>query len=156
MDTLIQIPQLLRRLHYGDKLRSELYLLKSVLYYLILLTTGVRLVDMVYLLVKGGSNLPVSVMAVTGVMILYGIVIAFQKRSVKIRSLIVFFAVHAALVVVNLVTVKIHVPMQITVAETLIVGSFLDIVIDACAMYAGLKFMSSEFQPFVRVIETGD
>ncbi|MCL2057014.1 MAG: hypothetical protein FWH02_07355 [Oscillospiraceae bacterium] len=129
-------------------------MLRSVLYYFILLTTGVRLVNMVYLLFSGSINLPVSVMVVSSLMIACGLVVVLQKRTSRLKNIMVFFAVHAVLVMANLITVAIHVPMSIALAETLAVGTVLDIVIDACALYAGLKCLSNEYRPFVRVIKS--
>lgn len=129
-------------------------MLKSVLYYLILLTTSVRLIDIVYLLTRDSTNLPLSVIMITSAMILYGTVLVVKKfmGNVRLTQLMVFYGIQAALVVVNLVIVSVMVPMQITVAETFIVGSFLDILIDISAIYAGAKFMRSSYQPFIRVV----
>jgi hypothetical protein len=128
--------------------------MKSVLYSLILLTTAVRFVDMIYLLTRDSTNLPLSVLLVTSAMILYGLVLLTKKffGTVRLRQMMVFFGVQAALVVVNLVTVALFVPMQITLTETLIVGSFLDILIDCGALYAGFRFMRDAYHPFVRVV----
>jgi hypothetical protein len=109
---------------------------------------------MIYLLTRDSTNLPLSVILVTSTMIIYGLILIIKRffGNVRLRQLMVFFGVQAALVVVNLVTVALFVPMQITMAETLLVGSFLDILIDCGALYAGFRFMRDAYHPFVRVV----
>jgi hypothetical protein len=109
---------------------------------------------MIYLFTRESTNLPLSVLIITAGMVLYGLVLVTKRffGNIRLRQLMVFFGVQAALVVVNLVTVALFVPMQITMAETLVVGSFLDILIDCGALYAGFRFMRDAYHPFVRVV----
>ena len=129
-------------------------MLKSVLYYLLMLTTAVRFVDMVYLLSRGTTNLPLSTLIITSAVILYGAVLVARRffGNIRLTQLMTFFAVHAVLISINLAVVAINVPFQVTLAETFIVGSFLDILVDCCAVYAGMKQIRSADRPFVRVV----
>ena len=129
-------------------------MLKSVLYYLLMLTTAVRFVDMVYVLSRGTTNLPLSVLIITTAIILYGAVLLTKRffSNIRLTQLMTFFAVHAVLVGINLAIVAINIPFQVTLSETFIVGSFLDILVDFCAVYAGFKQIRSTDRPFVRVV----
>lgn len=129
-------------------------MLKSVLYYLLMVTTAVRFVDMIYLLSRESTNLPVLVIALTGAMILYGIVLVAKKftSSIRLKELMLFYGVQAVLISVNLITVAAFVPLQLTLTETFLVGSFLDLLIDGCCLYACAKQIRSSYQPFVRVV----
>jgi hypothetical protein len=122
-----------------------------------MLTTAVRFVDMIYLLSRESTNLPVSVIIVTSAMILFGVALVAKKfiNNIRVRHLMAFYIVQAGMVVFNLVNVAIFCLLQLSVAETFIVGSFLDILIDFCAIYACLKHMRSAYRPFVRVVGKG-
>ena len=130
-------------------------MLKSLLYSLLIITTAVRFVDMVYLISTGGTTLPVSVMIITSAMIIYGGLLIAKKitGSIRIGQLMAFYCVQAGIIIFNLLTIAIFYPLQLSFAEVLIVGSFLDLIVDFCAVYMCLKYMRSSFKPFVKVID---
>lgn len=122
-------------------------MLKSVLYYLLLLTTAARFIDMVYILSRSSTNLPVPVIVVTAAMILYGVVLLAKKfiGNILLKSLMWFYMVQILMIVFNLVYVSIVCPFQISTAETIIVGTFLDIIISGFAVYMCSKQMRSHY-----------
>lgn len=125
--------------------RGNSILLKSVLYYLLLLTTSVRLIDMIYLLAKGSTNLPVPVIAVTSAMLLYGIALIVYRfiATVRMKQLVTFYSVQTLMIAFNLVFVAAACPLRMSAAETLIVGTFLDLLINAGLIYTSMKRMRS-------------
>lgn len=115
------------------------------MYYLLLLTTGVRFVDMIFLLSKDSTNLPVPVIVVTSAMILYGIVLGVAKfaSSVRMKQLAAFYMVQSAMIAFNMIYVAVACPLSISGVETLIVGTFLDLLVNVGLIYASRKRMRS-------------
>lgn len=130
------------------------FLLKSVLYGVLFATTTLRLADIIYLLARGNSNLPGMVFIVTGAVVVYGAALLVKRLSgnVTIKQFMLFFAIHAAAVVFNLSYIAATWPLRINSLETVAVGTFLDILIDICAVYFCTKQIRSryfEVQPIV-------
>ena len=121
-------------------------MLKTVLYLFLVATTAVRFVDLVYLL-QIGSNLPVPVIVASSVMVVYGLVLVLKKvvGTLRIKQLMAFYLVQAALVLFNLSYMAIFYPLQLKLVEIVAVGSFLDILIDACFVYYCFKRMRAPF-----------
>ena len=119
-----------------------------------MLTTVIRFADMVYLLSRTGTSLPVSVLLLSGAMIVYGAILAIKRftGAIKLSQIMTFFAVHAVVVAINLIITAVNVRIRITPAEMLLVGSFLDLVIDLCAVYLCFRQIRSSYKPFVRVV----
>lgn len=107
-------------------------MLKSVLYYLLLLTTTVRFADIIYLLARDNTNLPVPVIVVTSVMVLYGVFLAVKKfiSNIRMKQLLAFYLVQTGMILFNLVYIAVACPLQINAAETLAAGTFLDILVN--------------------------
>lgn len=122
-------------------------MLKSVLYCLLFASTTARLADIVYLLVNKKTNLPVAVIAVTIVMILYGIVLLVKKvvGNVTLKQLMAFYVVQTVMIAFNLAYVAIASPLRVSMAETFIVGTFLDILINCCIVYFCMKQIRSHY-----------
>ncbi|MGI6402995.1 MAG: hypothetical protein ACOX0K_02000 [Oscillospiraceae bacterium] len=122
-------------------------MLKSVLYYLLLITTSLRLVDVIYLLTATNSCLPGIVFAVTSAMILYGIVLVVKRfvGSVRLSQLMAFYLVQIFAILFNLIFVAVTLPVKVTLAETLVVGTFLDILINCVVVYLCMKQRRSRF-----------
>lgn len=118
-------------------------MLKSILYYLLLLTTSVRFIDMIYILAKDSTNLPVPVIVVTAAMILYGVVLAFYKfvGTVRMKQLVAFYAVQSGMIVFNLVYTAVFCPLQISFGETVLMGTFLDLIINGGLIFVGMRRM---------------
>ena len=122
-------------------------MLKSVLYYLLLATTALRLADVVYLLSNTSSHLPGVVFAVTSAMVLYGIVLLVKRfiSSVRLSQLMAFFLIQIFAFAFNIAYVAFAVPLEITLLETVVVGTFLDILIDIVVVYLCFKHRRSRF-----------
>lgn len=122
-------------------------MLKSVLYYLMLAVTVARLADLVYLLGREATNLPVAVLVSVSVLILYGIVLGVKRfvGSVRLGHLMAFFLVETLAICFNLFYVATYVPLKLDLWEMLIVGSFLEILINLVAVYLCLRHRRSRF-----------
>lgn len=120
-------------------------LLKSVLFYLLALTTSVRFVDMIYLLIHGSTNLPVPVIAVTSAMILYGIILIVCKfiSTIRMKRLLTFYLVQSVMIVFNLCYISFWCPLHISFAEALIIGTFLDLLVNVALLYVCFKRIRS-------------
>lgn len=116
-------------------------MLKTCLYFLMLLTTAIRFADVIYLLSRESTNLPMVIYILTSALILYGVVLVVKRfiGSVRIRQLMVFFIFHAVIFAFNITYVAVSVPLSIDMFEMAAVGTFLDILIDICAVYFCLK-----------------
>lgn len=127
-------------------------MLKSVLYYLLLLTTSVRFVDIIYLLAKDSTNLPTPVIIVTSAMILYGVFLVVKKviSTVRLKQLVTFYTVQTGMIAFNLIYVAVRCPLQISASETLIVGTFLDILANIGLIYLCMKQIRSFHLPVVQ------
>lgn len=129
-------------------------MLKTVLYGLLFATTTFRLADIIYLMARGNTNLPGTVFVVTGAVVVYGAVILVKRLNgnVTVKQFMMFFAVQAMAVIFNLSYVAITCPLRISGLETIAVGTFLDILVDICAVYFCMRQIRShyfEVQPIV-------
>jgi len=122
-------------------------LLKTVLYGLLVLTTAVRLANIVYLLVKESTNVPVPVLAVTTVMIVYGIFLIVKKfiSKITLRQLMYFYIVQTIMIAFNLFYIAAFCPLRINAAEILVVGTFIDILINGTIIYLCMKKLRSRY-----------
>lgn len=122
-------------------------MLKSVLYCLLFITTAARFTDIIYLLVKDNTNLPIPVIIITTTMIIYGIVLLAKKfvGNVTLKQLMMFYMVQTAMIVFNLSYISVACPLHINIAETVVVGTFLDIVINCGIIYFCTKQIRSHY-----------
>ena len=122
-------------------------MLKSVLYYLLLVTTSIRLVDVVYLLATTDSCLPGIVFAVTSAMIIYGVILLVKRfiGSVRLSQLMMFYLIQIVAIAFNLIYVAFNLPVKVTLPEMLVVGTFLDILINCFIVYLCFKQRRSRF-----------
>ncbi|GHU79565.1 hypothetical protein FACS1894191_2660 [Clostridia bacterium] len=129
-------------------------MLKSMLCYLLIITTAMRFLDIVYLFSSGDTNLPISVIIATSAIIIYGVVLLIKRftGNVRINHFMAFYLFQAGIIVFNLVNVAIFCPLHLSFFETLFVGSFLDLLIDFCAVYACFRHRRSEYRPFIKVV----
>lgn len=123
--------------------KGILYLLKSVMYYLLFCTTALRFADMIYILSKESTNLPIPVIVVTCAMILYGIALVVSKfvAPIRMKQVTLFYLVQSAMIVFNLIFVAVACPLSISAAETFLVGTFLDLLVNAGILFVSVKRM---------------
>lgn len=122
-------------------------MLKRVLYILLLVITAVRALNMAYLLIKGSTNVPVPVLAITACMIAYGAFLLVRKLfvNVTLRQMMAFFIVESFAIIFNLTYIAIACPLSISAAETLVVGTFFDIMINLIVVYFATKQLRSHY-----------
>lgn len=124
-------------------------MLKTVLYSLLVFTTLTRFGDMIFILAKASTNLPIPVIVVTSAMIIYGIVLVFSKfiTMVRMKQLLTFYMIQSLMILFNIIYVAMFSPLQISMAETWIVGTFLDLLVNSVLIYASVKRMRSFYLP---------
>jgi len=112
-------------------------MLKNVLYGLVALTTALRLTNIVFLLVKEDTNVPLPVFAVTTAMIVYGIFLIAKKfiNKVTLRQLMHFYIVQTLMIAFNLFYIAVFSPLRIHASEILVVGTFIDILMNGTIIY---------------------
>lgn len=122
-------------------------MLKSVLYVLLMATTSVRFIDIVYLLLKDRTNLPVAVLAVTSAMIVYGVFLLAKKfiSKVTLKQLMYFYIIQTVMIAFNLFYIAIFCPLRISAAETFIAGTFLDILVNCAVIHLCTKQLRSRY-----------
>lgn len=120
-------------------------MLKSVLYYLLFLTTAVRFADIIYLLAKDRTNLPPAVIIVTAAMVLYGFALIFKRfiGHIRLKQFAVFYSVQTAMIVFNITYMAVTCPLTVSAAETLAVGTFLDIIVNCGILIACARQIKS-------------
>lgn len=122
-------------------------MLKSVLYCFLFVSTAVRLTDIIYLLANKKTSLPAVVIGVSIAMIAYGLILLTKKfiGNITLKQLMAFYIVQTVMIGFNLAYIAIASPLRVNVAETLIVGTFLDILINCCAVYFCMKQIRSHY-----------
>lgn len=114
-----------------------------------LLTTAVRFVDILYLLSRDNTNLPVPVIIVTSIMVLYGVFLTVKKfiSNIRMKQLFIFYMIQSAMIVFNLIFTSVASPLRINAMETIIVGTFLDLIVNAGLIYMMFRQMRSVYTP---------
>lgn len=122
-------------------------MLKQVLYSLILAITVIRSTSMGYLLIKGKTNVPVLVLGVMLCMILYGIFLLVKRlfANVTLKQMMAFFMVESFAIIFNLIYISVNCPLSIGPLETLVVGTFFDIIISLAVIYFCTKQIRSHY-----------
>ncbi|MCL2035113.1 MAG: hypothetical protein FWG94_10350 [Oscillospiraceae bacterium] len=122
-------------------------MLKIILYSLIAVTTALRLTNIVFLLVKEDTNVPLPVFAVTTVMIIYGIFLITKKfiNKVTLRNLMHFYIVQTFMIAFNLFYVASFSPLRIHASEILVVGTFIDILMNGTIIYFCTRRLRSRY-----------
>jgi hypothetical protein len=123
-------------------------LLKTVLLLLITVTSLIRLVDMVYLLVAAGTNLPFAVIILACILLGYALILIAKRLiggNVTLRQFMAYFIVHAIVTVFNLVFTSLSTPLRVTGPETLAIGTFFDVLVDILAVYLCQRQIRSHY-----------
>ena len=134
-------------------------MLKPVLSTILLLTTTMRLGDIVYVLATNSSNLPLPVFAVAIAMIIYGGYLLAKKRitgNVRLKQFMLFFTVQTVMIAFNLTYMALNSPLQVGFADTLLVGTFLDILINCGVLYFGMKHMRFSYVSLTRSLSASE
>ena len=117
------------------------------MYFLLVLTTTVRFADIIFLLTRESTNLPIAVLVVSTAMVLYGITLIMKKilGSVRFKQLTMFYLVQSAMIVFNLAFIAMAWPLKIGLIEIIVVGSFLDLLVNTGILLMGAKHMRSGY-----------
>ena len=132
---------------HSYKLSTELrgvVVLKSILFYIMALFVGVRFVSIIYLMAVSSTYLPRAVVVLMSLIVLYGIILILKKFvfGIRLKEIIWFFMAQAAVVAFNLgYMMFIGYPLQLSLLEVTVVGTFLDLLTAACVLYYGIKQM---------------
>jgi hypothetical protein len=124
-------------------------LLKTILYVMLFFTTTARLADMLYLLATDSTDLPLPVLAVTAAMLLYGMYLIVRRflGNIRLKQLMGFFVAQTGVILFNIAFTAVTSPLQIGLADTLLVGTFLDILVNACVIYFCVRQMRGGYAP---------
>lgn len=118
-----------------------------MLYWFLFVTTTARLVDFIYLLAVRGTNLPFSVIVVTGAMILYGAFLLLKRLfgNVTLKQLMAFYLLQTGMILFNLAYVSITSPLRVSMPEIIAIGTFFDVLINCCVVYFCTKQLRSHY-----------
>ena len=118
-------------------------MLKTVLYILLLLTTSLRLISVVFLLAAESTALPTIVLVTTSLSVFYGIFLLVRRFifNLRLRHFVQFFAVQSAVMLFNLFFVSNSVMVALSVVEVIATGTFPDILINLTAIYYCVRSM---------------
>ena len=116
-------------------------MLKIVLYLILFVTTLVRLVSVILLLVHEGTHLPIAVIVLTSFTVVYGVLLLVRRfiLTVHPRHFIHFFVFQSVIFTFNLIFVSRTVPLEIRPLEVLVTGTILDLLIACAAIYYCIK-----------------
>ena len=130
-------------------------MLKTVLYGLIAFTTAIRLANIVFLLLKEDSNVPLPVFAVSTAMIIYGIILIAKKfiNKVTLRNLMHFYIIQTFMIAFNLFYVAAFSPLRINASEILVVGTFIDILMNGTIIYFCTRRLRSRYFAVVEPVK---
>lgn len=111
------------------------------MYTLLLLTTSIRFVDMIFLLTRESTNIPTVVIVMTCAMIVYGVALGVSRfvSNLRMRQLVSFYMVQTAVIAFNLIFIAMTCPLSLGGLEMLAVGTFLDILINIALVGTSLK-----------------
>jgi len=125
-------------------------LLRAILLLLVAITTIVRFSGVVFVLTRDAVNLPALALILTTVMVIYGLILVTRKLmmgSVRLRQFMAFFLLQTAVIVFNLIYVASVHPLPITAPETLVVGTFFDLLINAGILFICIRHLRNGLAP---------
>ena len=122
-------------------------MLKDILFVAVFLSTALRLGGITYLLVVPGSHLQVITFVVSSAVVLLGALLIFRRffLSLQLRGYMVFFVFQGVAYLFNIIYAGITNPLRLTALEIMVTGTFLDVLIAACAVSSCLKQMKKGF-----------
>jgi hypothetical protein len=134
----------------GLFIKGDFKLFKGILFIIVLMTTALRLVTMAYLLIMPSNSLSFPVLAVTAVIVVYGMLIIFRRLflSVRLQSYMWFFIAQAIAFIFNMIYIVRTTPLKLTPYEIIAVGTFLDILVAVICVYYCAKRIYKEYISF--------
>jgi hypothetical protein len=123
-------------------------LLKNILFALLTAGAALRLADLIYLVAADRTDLPLTVLISAGLLVFYALILISKRLlggNVTLRQYMAYFFVHAVAVIFNLLYTAAVSPLRVSVAEMLALGTLFDVLVDAAAIYFGLKQIRSNY-----------
>ncbi len=105
---------------------------KKILFYLMLVSTLLRITSILLFNLSGVSHLPMSVTLLSGALAVVGCVLVIRtvKHGLRLKELTIFHCSEIALTCASFAILHFS-PLDISIFETLITGNILTIVLDA-------------------------
>ena len=112
---------------------------------LVVITTILRFSNIIFVVTRDAVNLPALVLVLTSAMVLYGITLSAKRffTTIRLKQFMVFFLIHSLIISFNIVYVAVTSPLQVTVSEALIVGTFFDLIVFGGVLFACIKQLRS-------------
>ena len=133
-------------------------MLKTILYSLLIFSTTVRFVDLIYVLALQQTTLPLVVVIVAGASILVGLALVVKKfiGVLPLKQLMLFFIVEALAVSFNIAYLAMNYPLAITLAEAVLCGTFLHLIVDAIVVHTCMRSLRQQYAPVATAAKKGD
>lgn len=113
-----------------------------------LVSTAFRVVDLIVVLGLQELSLPIFIIVDVVVLILLGIFLIFRKatRKLGLSGLLLFSLVSIAFISINIAYIAYSVQISLSIAESLLVGSILEIIIHMVFIYYAGKRLNRQFK----------
>ena len=116
-------------------------MIKKILYILMIVKTAAKALAMAVVLTFGAMHLPMMVLIASGIIIAVGIFMIVKRIRNVLRNgdLAVYYGLDALQIIFNLIVVSIFSAMHIGFWEYVLIGTILDILIDAVMIILALR-----------------
>ena len=116
-------------------------MIKKILYILMIVKTAAKALAMAVVLTFGARHLPMMVLIASGIIIAVGIFMIVKRIRNILRNgdLAVYYGLDALQIIFNLIVVSIFSAMHIGFWEYVLIGTILDILIDAVMIILALR-----------------
>lgn len=116
-------------------------MIKKILYILMIVKTAAKALAMAVVLTFGARHLPMMVLFASGIIIAVGIFMIVKRIRNVLRNgdLAVYYGLDALQIIFNLIVVSIFSAMHIGFWEYVLIGTILDILIDAVMIILALR-----------------
>ncbi|MBC8569520.1 hypothetical protein [Zongyangia hominis] len=116
-------------------------MIKKVLYILSVLKTAIRALALAVILIFAAPELPVAVMLSSLLIIGAGIylIVKHARSSLRMADLAVYFGGDALIIIFHMAFISFFSAMQVGFWEYLLLGTILDILIDAVLIILALR-----------------
>ncbi len=116
-------------------------MIKKILYILMIVKTAAKALAMAVVLTFGAMHLPMMVLFASGIIIAVGIFMIVKRIRNILRNgdLAVYYGLDALQIIFNLIVVSIFSAMHVGFWEYVLIGTILDILIDAVMIILALR-----------------
>ncbi len=123
-------------------------MLKTILLFLLIVSTAARAGDLTYLIVTGVTNLPLTVIITAVLLVGYAIILIMKRifsGNVTLRQFMAFYVLQGLVTIFNLAFTAASTPLQVTWLEAFAIGTLFDVLVDALAVYFIQKQIRSHY-----------